>query len=71
MRTIAPIVAVTALVGLVGVVALPALAQTPPSATATSAAPRKPAPGPILGAGLPVLAVGFGVYWLVRRRSKA
>src|SRR5262249_15325548 len=29
------------------------------------------APGPIAGAGLPVLAVGYGVYWLVRRRKKA
>ena len=26
------------------------------------------APGPIAGAGLPVLAVGYGVYWLIRRR---
>jgi hypothetical protein len=29
------------------------------------------APGPIAGAGLPVLAVGYGVYWLVRCRRKA
>jgi hypothetical protein len=29
------------------------------------------APGPIAGAGLPVLAVGYGFYWLVRRRRKA
>jgi hypothetical protein len=28
-----------------------------------------PAPGPIAGAGLPFLAVGYGVYWLVRRRK--
>jgi MYXO-CTERM domain-containing protein len=28
------------------------------------------APGPVAGAGLPVLAVGFGVYWLIRRRRK-
>ena len=28
------------------------------------------APGPIAGAGLPVLAIGYGVYWLVRRRCK-
>ena len=28
-------------------------------------------PGPIVGAGLPVLAVGYGVYWLIRRRQKA
>jgi hypothetical protein len=29
------------------------------------------APGPVLGAGLPVFAVGYGIYWLVRRRKKA
>ena len=29
------------------------------------------APGPIVGAGLPFVAVGYGVYWLVRRRRKA
>jgi hypothetical protein len=29
------------------------------------------APGPIAGAGLPALAVGSGVYWLIRRRRKA
>jgi hypothetical protein len=28
-------------------------------------------PGPIVGAGLPLLAVGYGVYWLIRRRQKA
>jgi hypothetical protein len=28
------------------------------------------APGPIAGAGLPILAVGFGVYWLIKRRRK-
>ena len=26
-----------------------------------------PAPGPIVGAGLPILAVGYGAYWLVGR----
>jgi hypothetical protein len=29
------------------------------------------APGPIVGAaGLPVLAIGYGVYWLRRRRNR-
>jgi hypothetical protein len=28
------------------------------------------APGPIAGAGLPMLAIGYGVYWLIKRRRK-
>jgi LPXTG-motif cell wall-anchored protein len=28
------------------------------------------APGPLVGAGLPVLLVGGGIYWIVRRRKK-
>ena len=24
-------------------------------------------PGPIAGAGLPILAIGFGAYWLAKR----
>jgi hypothetical protein len=28
------------------------------------------APEPVLGAGLPILAVGYGVYWVVRRREE-
>jgi hypothetical protein len=27
----------------------------------------RPVPGPLVGAGLPVVAVGYGAYWLVRR----
>jgi hypothetical protein len=27
-----------------------------------------PAPAPIAGAGLPILTMGCGVYWLIRRR---
>jgi hypothetical protein len=29
------------------------------------------APGPIAGAGLPILAIGYGVYWLIKRRRKS
>jgi hypothetical protein len=28
------------------------------------------APGPIAGAGLPILAIGYGVYKLMKRRRK-
>jgi hypothetical protein len=28
------------------------------------------APGPLMGAGLPVLAMGYGIYWLIRRRRR-
>jgi len=28
-------------------------------------------PGPIVGAGLPIFAAGYGVYWLVRRRRRS
>jgi hypothetical protein len=28
------------------------------------------APGPIAAAGLPFLAIGYGVYWLTKRRRR-
>ena len=27
-------------------------------------------PGPIAGAGLPVIAIGYGIYWLIRQRRR-
>jgi LPXTG-motif cell wall-anchored protein len=29
------------------------------------------APGPLVGAGLPVLLIGGGIYWIVRRKKRA
>jgi hypothetical protein len=55
-----------------------ALTVSPPIAQACNGGGRcdnapvhiKGAPGPIAGAGLPILAIGYGVYWLVKRRRK-
>jgi hypothetical protein len=49
-----------------------ALAQTTTASTSTAvaAAKHRAAPAPLLGAGLPALAIcaGYGVYCLMRRR---
>jgi hypothetical protein len=71
MKSIARIMAGAAMVGLLGIVALPAFSQTTPITDTAAAKTIHPAPAPIAGAGLPVLAVGFGVYWLIRRRRRA
>jgi hypothetical protein len=66
---------------LLTVIALPTLAiaagpgnpghsSPPPSPPPSSPAPTHAVPGPLVGAGLPFIAVGYGVYWLVRRRRK-
>ena len=48
---------------------IPALAQGTPSPC--SACSTRPAPGPIMGAGLlPVLLIGGGFYWWTVRRKK-
>jgi hypothetical protein len=30
----------------------------------------KGAPGPLVGAGLPVILIGGGIYWIVRRQKQ-
>jgi len=53
-----------------------AFAQTATIDTSIVSAARRVhhAPAPVLGAGLPALAaggIGYGIFWLVRRRRRA
>ena len=72
MKTASRFLSATALVFLLAsltlpVFTMPALAQ---KGGGGGGGGIKGAPGPIVGAGLPVLAIGYGVYWLVKRRRK-
>jgi hypothetical protein len=58
-------------VGLLLVPPLISAASATPAPCATAACVRG-APGPIAGAGIPILVLGgLGAYWLFRRRRKA
>ena len=54
----------TVLASLLGVIALPGLFSAAQGATIV---PTHVAPGPLVGAGLPVLVIAGGAYWVVRR----
>jgi len=56
-------------VALLMVIARPALAMGFRPSNPSPSQLLRGAPGPIAGAGLPILAVGYGVYWFVRRRK--
>jgi hypothetical protein len=70
MSRYAALIAISAIV--VGLApGVPAFAQPAPCAAAAcgaGAGKAHAAPGPVLGAGLPVLAIGAGIYWVARRR---
>jgi hypothetical protein len=64
---------VAGLASLLAILMLPVLTISTVARDASPGATRpRGAPGPIVGAGLPILAigVGYGVYWLVKRRRK-
>jgi hypothetical protein len=67
MKAITNCLSAAVLASLLGVITLPVLI-TPSEAgpTATSVPPRA-APGPLVGAGIPVLVIAGGAYWVVRR----
>jgi hypothetical protein len=49
---------------------LPSMVQSQaatPTPCSTATCSVRGAPGPIAGAGLPILAIGFGAYWLAKR----
>ena len=60
---------------LLGALCVPALADPDNGNKNGWNNPKNPhysgVPGPLVGAGLPFIAVGYGVYWLLRRRRKA
>ena len=48
---------------------VPALGQNQGGNGGGNGGGARGAPGPLIGAGLPVLLIGGGIYWLVRRRK--
>jgi hypothetical protein len=62
-RALAGLALVAIVIALVGGfdTAFAGLGPTPPHPAPHSA------PGPIVGAGLPILVIGFGAYWLAGR----
>jgi hypothetical protein len=73
MKNVTRLLSATALAVFLAAVALPlftTLALALPCPTSLGCGAHG-APGPIAGAGLPIMAVGYGVYWLIKRRRKA
>jgi hypothetical protein len=60
------IIAVT----ILSAASMPAFAQNQGGNGGGNGGNYRGAPGPIAGAGLPALAIGYGLYWLVKRRRK-
>jgi hypothetical protein len=59
-----------ALVSALAFVPLPAMAACDHGGLCDDAHGHVDAPAPLIGASLPGLAVGFGVFWLIRNRGR-
>jgi hypothetical protein len=66
MKAIRNCLSAAILASLLGVITLPVLI-TPSAAQLTTTSKPKPAPGPVVGAGLSVFVIAAGAYWVVRR----
>jgi hypothetical protein len=72
MKNVTRLLSATALASLLAAFALPTLTLANPISCPTAVGcGTRGAPGPIAGAGLPILGIGYGVYWLIKRRRKA
>ena len=66
MKAITNCLSAAVLASLLGVITLPVLITSSAAVVPT----LHPAPGPLVGAGLPVLVIAGGAYWVVRRRRR-
>jgi hypothetical protein len=69
-KEIIPMRALFAAVALLTILIGPAFAQNNQDQNNNNQGRSYGAPGPIAGAGLPFLAIGYSVYWLVKRRRR-
>jgi hypothetical protein len=67
MLVIGRILNVSVLVAVLSALAGALDSDSAAAVCATATCGLRGAPGPIAGAGLPILAIGFGAYWLARR----
>jgi hypothetical protein len=70
MKIASGVVAAAALIVFSGTPGPSALACNGNGNCANAPGHVRGAPGPIAGASLPVAAIGYGVYWLVKRRRR-
>jgi hypothetical protein len=71
MKNVTRLLSATALAFMLVAFMLPFSTTVSLAAPCSACGLIKGAPGPIAGAGLPILAVGYGFYSLIRRRRKA